>query len=310
MNRVVITGLGWVTPMGHSIDAAWKRLLNGESGIAKTSIFDASTFPTTFAAEVKNYDLASDVSDAAKHAAAGRNTKFALGACAQAWKHAGLNREQLDLDRVGIYLGSGEGSLDFDAYTTAALTSWKQEMSGLDTVKWAEVARERMNVVREVEQEPNMPLSHLALLTGARGPAFNCLTACAASTQAIGEATEILRRGDADVMIGGGAHSMIHPFGVTGFNRLTALSTLNENPTCASRPFDNARGGFVLGEGAGMVILETLEHAQARGAKILAEVAGYGSTADAFRITDQDPEGLGAVVAMQEALKDANLTPA
>src|ERR671921_1021670 len=105
-------------------------------------------------------------------------------------------------------------------------------------------------------------LSHLALLTGARGPAFNCLTACAASTQAIGEATEILRRGDADVMIGGGAHSMIHPFGVTGFNRLTALSTLNENPTCASRPFDAARGGFVLGEGAGMVILETLDHAQ------------------------------------------------
>src|SRR5205085_380082 len=158
-------------------------------------------------------------------------------------------------------------------------------------------------------QQPNMPLSPRALLTGARGPAFNCLTACAASTQAIGEATEILRRGDADVMIGGGAHSMIHPFGVTGFNRLTALSTFNENPVCASRPFDAHRGGFVLGEGAGMVILETLEHAQKRGAKILAEVVGYGSTADAFRITDQHPEGEGAVVAMQEALRDANLTP-
>ena len=140
---------------------------------------------------------------------------------------------------------------------------------------------------------------------------MNCLTACAASTQAIGEATEILRRGDADVMIGGGAHSMIHPFGVTGFNRLTALSTSNENPTCASRPFDMHRGGFVLGEGAGMVILETLEHAQARGAKILAEVVGYGSTADAFRITDQDPEGMGQlrVVAMPEALADAKLKP-
>src|SRR5438552_3508553 len=121
-----------------------------------------------------------------------------------------------------------------------------------------------------------------------------CLTACAASTEAIGEASEILRRGDADFMIGGGAHSMIHPFGVTGFNRLTALSTLNENPTCASRPFDAHRGGFVLGEGAGMVILETLELAQNRGAKILAEVLGYGSTADAFRITDPEPDSRGA----------------
>src|SRR5204863_4293105 len=165
-----------------------------------------------------------------------------------------------------------------------------------------------MNVTREIEQEPNMPLSHIALLTGARGPAMNCLTACAASTQAIGEATEILRRGDADVMIGGGAHSMIHPFGVTGFNRLTALSTANDKPQCASRPFDNARGGFVLGEGAGVVILETLEHAISRKAEILAEVVGYGSTADAFRITDQHPTGEGAVIAMREALADAKLS--
>ncbi|MDQ3439836.1 MAG: beta-ketoacyl-ACP synthase II, partial [Planctomycetota bacterium] len=164
--------------------------------------------------------------------------------------------------------------------------------------------------MRELEQEPNMPLSHLALFTGARGPAMNCLTACAASTQAIGEATEILRRGDADVMIGGGAHSMIHVLGVTGFNRLTALSTLNENPRAASRPFEANRGGFVLGEGAGMVILETLEHAQKRGATILAEVVGYGSTADAFRITDQDPDGRGAIVAMQVAMEDAGITPA
>ncbi len=309
MKRVVITGMGWVTPMGHSIDAVWKRLLNGESGIAKTSIFDASTFPTTFSAEVKDYDLAAHLGEKAKeHETGGRNSKFALGACAQAWKMAGLDSAKLDLDQVGIYLGSGEGSLDFDAYTMAALAAWNAEENTSDTVKWAEIAFERMNVMRELEQEPNMPLSHLALLTGARGPALNCLTACAASTQAIGEATEILRRGDADVMIGGGAHSMIHPFGVTGFNRLTALSTFNENPQCASRPFDAHRGGFVLGEGAGMVILETLEHAQNRGAKILAEVAGYGSTADAFRITDQDPDGRGAIVAMQEALADANLT--
>src|SRR5258705_8399520 len=164
------------------------------------------------------------------------------------------------------------------------MATWKPELNRWDEVKWTQLAMEWMEGVRESEQEPNMPLSHLALLTGARGPALNCLTACAASTQAIGEATEILRRGDADVMIGGGAHSMIHQFGVTGFNRLTALSTLNENPQGASRPFDAMRGGFVLGEGAGMGILETLDHAIARGAqdKVLAGVVGCGSTGEAF----------------------------
>ena len=302
--------------MGHSIEQVWPRLLAGESGISRTTIFEASTFPTSISAEVKDFRLAEHLNDIGPHAGTGRNTQFALAACQQAWKSAGLaplphspTSPSLDLDRVGIYLGSGEGSLDFEAYTASALSAWKADASSLDSVKWAQMALELMNVTRELEQEPNMPLSHLALLTGARGPAFNCLTACAASTQAIGEAMEILRRGDADIMIGGGAHSMIHPFGVTGFNRLTALSTANDVPPKASRPFDNCRGGFVLGEGAGMVILETLEHAQARNAKILAEVAGYGSTADAFRITDQDPQGLGAVVAMQEALKDANLQP-
>src|SRR5205809_1548095 len=309
MNRVVITGIGWVTPMGHSIEGVWKRLLKGESGIARTTLFDASTFPTSISAEVKDYRLAELVSDLAQHEGVGRNTAFAMGACAQAWRDAKLDRASLDLDRVGIYLGSGEGSLDFDAFTTANLSSWKPEIGSVDTVKWGQLAMELMSVSRELEQEPNMPLSHLALMTGARGPALNCLTACAASTQAIGEATEILRRGDADVMLGGGAHSMIHPFGVTGFNRLTALSTANDDPPRASRPFDANRGGFVLGEGAGMVILETLEHAQKRGAKILAEVVGYGSTADAFRITDQHPEGEGATLAMTEALADPNLTP-
>jgi len=300
--------MGWVTPMGHSIESVWKRLLAGESGISRTTIFDASTFPTSISAEVKDYRLDQFLDDIGPHAGVGRNSAFALGACAQAWKAAGLDRDKLDLDRVGIYLGSGEGSLDFDAYSTAALSAWKPDGACIDSVRWAQVAIEHMNVVRELEQEPNMPLSHLALLTGARGPAFNCLTACAASTQAIGEATEILRRGDADVMIGGGAHSMIHPFGVTGFNRLTALSTANENPSRASRPFDAQRGGFVLGEGAGTVILETLDHAQRRGAPILAEIVGYGSTADAFRITDQHPEGEGAINAMKEALADAQLT--
>jgi 3-oxoacyl-[acyl-carrier-protein] synthase II len=309
-HRVVITGIGWITPLGHDIETVWKRLLAGESGIAKTDLFDASTFPTQISAQVKGFKLAEHVADLTKHQGVGRNTTFALAAVTQAWKDAGLDKAQLDLDRVGIYLGSGEGELDFANFTHANLAAWPEGAPQIDTIKWGETAFQSMNAVTELEQEPNMPLSHMSILTGARGPAMNCLTACAASTQAIGEAAEILRRGDADVMIGGGAHSMIHPLGVTGFNRLTALSTDNDNPPGASRPFDANRAGFVLGEGAGMVILETLEHAQKRGAKILAEVVGYGSTADAFRITDQHPDGEGAIVAMREALADAELTPA
>src|SRR4051812_19783457 len=178
MHQVVITGMGWITPMGHAIEGAWRRLLAGESGIARTSIFDASTFPTSISAEVKDFRLAEHVPDTRGHDAAGRNTQFAMAACAQAWKSAGLPSIQnpqskiqnpLDLDRVGIYLGSGEGSLDFDALTTTSLPSWSAERGAIDAVKFAELATELMNVPRELEQEPNMPLSHLALLTGARG---------------------------------------------------------------------------------------------------------------------------------------------
>ncbi len=152
-----------------------------------------------------------------------------------------------------------------------------------------------------------MPAGHLASMFDAQGPNLNCLTACAASSQAIGEATEIIRRGDADAMISGGTHSMIHPFGVTGFNLLTALSTRNDEPHRASRPFDRLRDGFVLGEGAAMIILEELEHAKARGAKIYGEILGYGTTADAYRITDIHPEGRGAIGCMRMAIKDAGI---
>src|SRR5512146_1297500 len=146
MHRVVITGMGWITPMGHSIDEVWKRLIAGESGISRTSIFDAATFPTSISAEVKNFRLFDHIPEGPVHAGAGRNTQFALGACSQAWKAAGLDAAKLDLDRVGIYLGSGEGSLDFDAYTTAALTAWKAEANTLDSARWAEMAFELMNV--------------------------------------------------------------------------------------------------------------------------------------------------------------------
>ena len=306
--RVVITGMGWITPLGHDLDTVWANLMSGASAIDRTTNFDASTFPTTFAAEVKNYNHLDHVSNRELHEHADRNSGFLLGAATQAWKLSGLDGyADLDRDRVGMYLGCGEGTLDFDNYVASNLAGWDEDQRSVDSVKWAAAAMQNLSRWREVEQEPNMPLYHIAVEFGISGPAYNCLTACAASTQAIGEAVEILRRGDADVMLAGGAHSMIHPFGVTGFNRLTALSNRNDDPRSASRPFDKTRDGFVLGEGAGMIVLETLEHAQARGATVLAEAVGYGSSADAFRITDTHPEGRGAVAAMHDAFADAGV---
>jgi len=313
MKRVVITGIGWITPLGLNINAVWDRLLNGDCGIGPTRKFDASTFPTTFASEVtEDYDYRDYATRPELHGGVGLNTAFALGAARQAWTSAGLDKlaesGQLDPHRIGLYLGSGEGSLDFENYVAVNLGSWSPDDRAVDTRKWMQLARDRMTPVAEIEQEPNMPLTHLALEFGIEGPAYNCLTACAASTQAIGEAREAIIRGEADVMLSGGAHTMIHPLGVTGFNRLTALSNRNDDPATASRPFSKDRDGFVLGEGSGMLILESLEHAQKRAAIPLAEVIGYGSSADAYRITDIPPDGAGAVACMNQALKSANLT--
>jgi len=344
--RVVVTGMGWVTPLGHDLEQVWARLLNGESGIGPTTLFDASTFPTTFSAQIRQFDLGAFLGPAAEdHRGASRNTAFALAAAKMAWDHArlpylptsplaeiqqsrstaarttpvsppdraGPERPPLDPTMIGIYLGGGEGPMDFDNFVAAAVAGWDPTAAGgrghLDTRRWARVAYERLSPVTEFEQDPNMAAGHIATLFGIRGPNFNTLTACAASTQAIGEATMLIRRGDADVMVSGGTHSMLHPFGVTGFNRLTALSTRNDSCITASRPFDRTRDGFVLGEGAGMLILEEYEHARRRGATMYGEVIGYGSTADAFRITDIHEDGRGAIAAMRLALEDAGCQP-
>ncbi len=307
--RVVITGIGWITPLGQDIDTAWNRLLAGDSAIDKIDLFDAGTFPTTFAAQVRNFDLAKVIGDSSQlHKSASRNSSFALGAAMQAWKNAGLDKtSHLDRRMVGVYLGAGEGPLDFNPFVSLAVEAWNPQTNSLDAKKWAELAYQRLDYIREFEQDPNMPAAHVAKLFDLRGPNFNCLTACAASTQAMGEAAEQIRRGDAEVMISGGTHSMIHPFGVTGFNRLTALSTRNGDIKTASRPFDRTRDGFVLGEGAGIVILESEDFAKKRGAKILAELAGYGSSADAYRITDIHDSGRGGIAAMRQALADAGV---
>ncbi|MFH1417385.1 MAG: beta-ketoacyl-[acyl-carrier-protein] synthase family protein [Planctomycetota bacterium] len=309
--RVVITGIGWITPLGQDIETAWARLLNGDSGVAKTTIFNAETFPTQFSGEVKDFNLQRFLKDDYEtHKDVSRQAGFALAAARLAWDHAGLDAAtDLDKTRVGVYLGGGEGPLDFDNFATAAVDGWDYKNNQLDAKRWAEVAYARLKELVEAEQEPNMAAGHIAQLFSLEGPNFNTLTACAASTQAMGEATNMIRRGDADTMVSGGCHSMIHPLGTTGFNRLTALSTRNDSCQTASRPFDRTRDGFVLGEGAGMLILEELQSAKARGAKILAEIAGYGSTADAFRITDIHEDGRGGIAAMRTAIADAGIEP-
>lgn len=312
--------MGWVTPLGTDVDAVWARLLKGDNAIAPVTRYDASTFATNFAAEVQGFSLADFIEDAAAHSHAVIGSQFALAAAAQAWRQAGLGDAggrkfrakplaSLDLDRVGMYLGAGEGSLDYDNFLATNLAGWKSETRSIDDVAWAKTALRRMSSVGEIEQEPNIVLSHLSQQFGCKGPAFNCMTACAASTQAIGEATEIIKRGDADVMLAGGTHSMIHLLGMTGFIRLTAMSTLRDQIQTAARPFSASRDGFVMGEGAGVLILEDAEHATRRGAKILAEIAGYGSSADAFRITDIQPDGKGAVAAMSQACRQAGISP-
>ena len=304
--RVVITGIGCVTPLGVRVEDLWANLKIGASGVGWTTVFDASRFPTKISAEVRDWTIADEGEPVERWQHCGRHTRFAAGAALQAMRDAGLpNGLEADPTRMGVYLGSGEGQQDFDSFTK--MMAMSIEGDTLDVAKFTKIGLETLHPLSEVEQEPNMPAGHLAAMFNANGPNLNCLTACAASSQAIGEAVELVRRGEADVMLSGGTHSMIHPFGVTGFNLLTALSTRNDDPRKASRPFDNERDGFVLGEGAAMVVLEELEHAKRRGAKIHGELLGYGSTADAYRITDTHPEGRGASACIRMALADAGI---
>jgi 3-oxoacyl-[acyl-carrier-protein] synthase II len=287
----------------------WEGLKNGASGVGYTSIFDASRFPTKIAAEVRDWDISQEGEDPNVWKLRGRHSHFAAGAAKKAIADSGVLElsSKLDPRRFGVYLGSGEGQQDFDCF--ARMMTRAMVNGEFDLALFTKAGLEWLHPTIELEQEPNMPSGHLAAMFGAEGPNANCLTACAASSQAIGEAVEIIRRGEADAMLSGGTHSMIHPFGVTGFNLLTALSTNNAHPTEASRPFDRDRDGFVLGEGAAMVVLEELDHAKKRGATIYGEVTGYGSTADAYRITDTHPEGRGATRCIKLALEDAHLNP-
>lgn len=309
MRRVVITGMGMVTPVGEDLESTWSSLLAGKSGVGPISLFDASTFPTRIAAEVKDFRLDRYMAQAQRWEEHSRNTRFALAAGKMAMDDSGLleGAGPGDPTRFGIYLGAGEGQQDFARFVK--LIHDAGPSGSVSTEEFTRRGVHDLHPLREAEQEPGSPAAHLASAFGAKGPNVNCLTACAASSQAIGEAYEMIRHGCAEVMLSGGTHSMIHPFGVTGFILLTALSTRNDDPQKASRPFDRDRDGFIIGEGAGMLVLEELEHAKARGARIYGEIVGYGSTADAFRITDSHDEGRGAIACLREAFEGANLAP-
>lgn len=307
--RVVITGIGAVTPLGHSMDETWAGLKEGRSGVDRITLFDSSGFPTKIASEVKNLDFEKEYDLTENEINLGRNTQFAMLAAQQAVRDAGLDLKGTgEAERCGVYLGSGEGPTDFNSFVKLIHKASEDHSVNLGT--WINEGLRTFSPYGEFEQEPNMSSMHIAAAIGAIGPNQNCLTACAASSQAIGEAAEFIRRGTVDMMVSGGTHSMIHPFGVTGFNLLTALSTsYPDEPGKASRPFDRNRDGFILGEGAGILILEELEHAKKRGAKIYGELTGYGSTADAYRMTDSHPDGRGAIAAIQLALEDSGAAP-
>lgn len=308
--RIVITGMGAVTPLGDSVPGLYQTQIEGKSGIKRIQIFDPGSFPTQIASQVIGFELGKYLKNAAKYEKAGPNTKFALAAAKPALEDAGLlDAGKGDRSRFGIYLGAGEGKQDFPNVIYSIAKSSDRQSHHVNAPEFTRTSQKLFDAKHEQEQEMHTCTAHVADEFALEGPNYSCLTACAASSQAIGEGADLIRRGEADVVLGGGAHSMIHPFGVTGFNLLTALSTENADPPKASCPFDARRNGFVMGEGGGAVVLEELEHAKKRGARIFAELTGYGTTADAFRVTDSHSEGRGAIACMKMALQRSGLKP-
>ena len=309
LRRVVVTGMGAVTPLGLSTEENWKNLIAGKSGIGPISLFEADEFPVRIAGEVKGFDFASWRGREERLSSAGRSTFFALEAAEEARRDAGLENQTTDPERLGLYFAAGDWGINLDGFVATVSSAWGDNGKLVDPAKYVARSHEYLEGKKEHEIQPFMTVRHLAGRMGVEGPVSNCLTACAASSQAIGEAYEWIRRSEADIVFSGGAHSMVYPFGIAGFSLLTVLSRRNDEPERASRPFDKKRDGFVLSEGAAVVVLEELDHALKRGARIYGEIVGYGSTADAYRLTDMDPEGHGARRAVEFALQKAGLEP-
>jgi 3-oxoacyl-[acyl-carrier-protein] synthase II len=291
--RVVVTGLGLICGVGKTAPELWEGLMAGRSGMAEIKAFDLTGHPVRFAAEVKDFDplIFVDKKEARKM---GRFIHFALAASAEAMAHSGLQVTEENRDRVGVHIGSGIGGFDVIEREHSNLLSGGPRKVSPFFIPGSII---------------NLAAGHVSIKYGARGPNEATATACTTSAHAIGDAFRLIQRGDADVMIAGGTEASITPLGVAGFAAMRALSTRNDDPEHASRPFDKDRDGFVVGEGAGILILEELEFAKARGANILAEIIGYGLSADAFHMTGMAPEGEGCYRSMLHALKVAGISP-
>ncbi|MCK8058079.1 MULTISPECIES: beta-ketoacyl-ACP synthase II [unclassified Fusibacter] len=293
MKRVVITGIGVVSPIGTGKDAYWQALKEGKNGVGPITAFDATDFATQFAAEVKDFDP-TDYLDKKEAKRMDRFTQFAVAAAQLAVKDSLLNLDTIDHERFGVVMGSGIGGIN----------TLEQEHA-----KQLDKGGMRVSPFLIPMMITNMASGQLSMQFGAKGPNYTVITACASGTNAIGDAFKVIQRGDADIMLTGGTEASITPLGFGGFCVMKAMSRRNEDPSTGSRPFDLDRDGFVMGEGSGVLVIETLEHAQARGAKIYAEILGYGMSSDAYHITTPAPGGEGAARSMKNAIKDAGLTP-
>jgi 3-oxoacyl-[acyl-carrier-protein] synthase II len=291
--RVVVTGLGVVASLGHSVEPFWNNLLAGRSGIDRVTHFDPTEFASQIGAEVRDWDPAQhmDPKEARRN---DRYTHFGFIAARQAVRDATLDMTREDGDRVGVIVGSGIGGMfTFETQLKVLVERGPRKVSPFTIPSLI----------------GNMCSGLVAIELGARGPNFGIVSACATGTHALGEAAHAIRRGDADVMIAGGSEAAITPFAYASFCSMKAMSTRNDAPQKACRPFDKNRDGFIMGEGAGVLVLESFEHAQARGARIYCELAGYAATSDAYHITSPDPEGKGLSLAMRRALASAEVAP-
>ena len=289
--RVVITGMGTINPVSHDLEGFWSKLLAGQSGIGMIDRFDASDYPTKIAAQVKDFSA----QDYMPRTEARRMDPFIQYACAAAriaLEDAGLDLSKTDADRAGVLIGTGIGGIEI--FEKQCLVLQKRGVAGINPFFIPMLI-------------PNMASGHVSIMFGARGPSGCSVTACATATMSIGDAFRIIQHGDAEIMIAGGTEAPITPLSIAGFCAMKALSTRNDEPDKACRPFDLDRDGFVMGEGSGVLILEELEHALNRGAKVYAELIGFGSSSDAFHIVQPDPEGDGAARALKAALLEADI---
>ena len=296
LKRVVVTGLGALTPLGNNVEETWEALKSGKSGAGPITHFDASAFNTHFACEVKNFK-ATDFIDRKEARKMDLYEQYAIVAAMEAMKDANFDMEKLDRNKAGVVLGVGIGGMN----------AFEEECSN-----WAINGKEmgpKFSPFLIPKMIADIASGQISIMYGLHGPNYTTTSACASSTNAIADAFNLIRLGKANVMVTGGSEGAICPCGVGGFNAMHALSTRNDSPETASRPFSASRDGFIMGEGAGILILEELEHAKARGAKIYCELAGCGMSADAHHITASHPEGLGACLVMQNALEDAEMKP-